>query len=101
MLEVLVVAAVAALIAASIIRSRLQPALTAAGQVQIVRDDLSGQGALARVRQVWMSGGTCSSSASAGVVCSGSGCSCSCTVAGLGSVASVRKGGACSLTAWQ
>jgi hypothetical protein len=98
LLEVLLLAVVAAFLCASVLRARLEPALTAAGQVERLKDDLAGEGALARVRQVWAEGGTCSSSPAAGVSCAGGGCDCVCTVAGLGKVASVGDGGACALT---
>ena len=98
LLQVLVLVVVAGLICASIMRARLQPALAAANAVQRVADDAAEQGALERVRQVWMAGGSCSSAAAAGVSCSGAGCSCSCTVAGLGRVSAAPSGGACALS---
>lgn len=98
LLQVLVAAAVAGLICASIMRVRLQPALTAANAIQRVENDAAEQGALNRVQQVWMAGGSCASDATAGVSCGGSGCSCTCAVAGLGTVTAVPRGGACALT---
>ena len=98
LLQVLIVTVVAGLICASIMRARLQPALAAANAVQRVENDAAAQGALNRVQQVWMAGGSCSSDAASGVSCGGSGCSCACTVAGLGSVIAVPNGGACALT---
>ena len=98
LMQVLVVAVVAGLICASILRARLQPALAAAKAIQRVSDDAVEQAALNRVQQVWMAAGSCASDAAAGVVCSGAGCSCTCTVAGLASVTAVPSGGACTLT---
>lgn len=98
LMQVLVTAVVAGLICASILRARLQPALAAANAIQHVQNDAAEQGALNRVQQVWMSGGSCSSDASAGVSCSGFGCSCTCAVAGLGTVTAASSGGACALT---
>lgn len=94
----LITTAVAGLLCASIMQARLQPALTAANAVQRVENDAAEQGALNRVRQVWMAGGSCASDAAAGVACSGSGCSCTCAVAGLGRVSAAPSGGACALT---
>jgi hypothetical protein len=98
LLQILIMAVVASLICASIIRTRLQPALTAAHSLQRVENDVGTQGALSRVQQVWMAGGPCSSDSTAGVSCTGSGCSCSCTVAGLATVTAAQSGGVCSLT---
>ena len=103
LLQVLITAIVAAIICASIIRTRLQPALTAAGAVQRVQNDASEQAALNRVSQVWMAGGSCSSDATAGVSCAGAGCACACKVTAasgaiLGTVTAVPSGGACTLS---
>jgi len=98
LLQVLIVSAVAGLICASILRARLQPALAAAQMVQRGESDAAEQGALNRIQQVWMAGGSCASDAAAGVACSGGGCSCSCEVAGLGTVTAAPSGGACTLT---
>ena len=100
LLQVLIVAIVAAIICTSIIHTRLQPALTAANAVQRVQNDTAEQAALNRVQQVWMAAGSCASDATAGVSCSGSGsgCSCTCAVAGLGTVTALPSGGACALT---
>lgn len=97
LLQVLVTAAIAGLLCASMMHSRFQPALSAANAVTRVQDDLAGQAAIARVQQVWMAGGSCSSDAAAGVACSGSGCACECAVAGV-TVTSTANGGACALT---
>lgn len=97
LLQVLVIAIVAGVICAAILRSRMQPALAAAQAVQRVENDAAEQGALNRVQQVWMAAGSCSSDAAAGVSCSGSGCSCTCTVMGLGTVTARASGGACNL----
>lgn len=99
LLQVLVVAAVAGVICAAILRARLQPAMAAAGAVNAVTDDLSAQSAINRVNEVWIRNGSCSSDPAVGVSCSGSGCSCTCAVAGAAAVTSVPYGGACSLTA--
>lgn len=99
LLHVLVVAALAGVICATILHSRYQPAITAANAVNAVTGDLSAQSAINRVNEVWIRNGTCSSDATVGVGCSGSGCSCTCTVTGAATVTSVANGGACSLTA--
>ena len=98
LLQVLITAVVAGLICASIMRARLQPALTVANAVTRVQNDAVEQAALNRVQQVWMAGGACASDATAAVLCSGSGCSCRCAVAGLGTVTAAPNGGACALT---
>jgi hypothetical protein len=106
-LFVLVGALVAAIICASIVRTRLGPAVTAANAIQRVQNDAAAQAALNRVTQVWMSGGSCASNMSPGgpgVACAGAGCACACTVtdltsgAVLGTVTSAPNGGACALT---
>jgi len=99
LMQVLVLAAVAGLICASVMRARLQPALAAANAVSRVENDASEQAALNRVQQVWMANGSCTSDAAAGVSCGGgSGCSCTCAVSGLGTVTAAANGGACTLT---
>ena len=98
LMHVLLVTMVVGLICASIMRARLQPALAAANMVEHIQSSAADEAALNRVTQVWMSGGSCSSDATAGVSCSGSGCSCRCTVTGLGSVTAAVSGGACSLS---
>jgi hypothetical protein len=98
LLQLLVAAAVAGVICASIMRARLQPAMTVANAIQLVENDAAEQAALNRVQQVWMAQGSCASDATAGVGCSGSGCSCTCAVAGLGTVTAAPSGGACALT---
>ena len=99
LLEVLIMAAVAGLICASVMRARLQPALAAASAVSRVVNDAAEQAAINRVQQVWMAKGSCKSDAAAGVSCGGgSGCSCTCAVSGLGTVTAAAYGGACALT---
>jgi hypothetical protein len=103
--QVLVTTVVASLLCASILRARLQPALTTAGAVDRVRDDLGAQAAVNRVTEVWTRMGVCRTDGGAGVRCSGSGCDCSCVLdsaeAGVPAaiVTSVPAGGACRLTA--
>jgi hypothetical protein len=99
LLQVLVTAVIAGLICASIMRARLQPAMTVANSVQRVENDAAEQGALNRVEQAWMAAGSsCASDNAAGVTCRGAGCSCTCSVAGLGTVSAAPSGGACALT---
>ena len=108
LLQVLVTAVVAALICASIIRTRMQPALTAANAIQRVSDDAAEQGSINRVHQVWLAADRCSSDTTLpplgpGVSCVPSAalptCSCVCSVAGLGTVTSQpQAGGGCALT---
>ncbi|MFI5344811.1 MAG: hypothetical protein ACHQ51_00405 [Elusimicrobiota bacterium] len=103
--QVLITSAIASLLCASILRARLQPALTVAGAVDRVRDDLAAQAAVNRVTEVWTRLGVCKTDGDAGVRCSGSGCDCSCVLdpaergAAAGTVTSVSSGGACRLTA--
>jgi hypothetical protein len=99
LLQVLVASVVGGLICASIMRARLQPAMTVANAVLRVQNDVGEQGALNRVQQVWMAAdASCTSDPAAGVSCRGSGCSCTCAVAGLGTVTAAPSGGACALT---
>ncbi|MDE2509756.1 MAG: hypothetical protein KGL74_01420 [Elusimicrobia bacterium] len=103
--QVLITTAIASLLCASILRARLQPALTTAGAVDRIRDDLAEQAAVNRVTEVWTRLGVCKSDGEAGVRCRGAGCDCSCDLdpaqpytAGA-TVASAAAGGACRLTA--
>jgi Tfp pilus assembly protein PilX len=98
LVQVMIAAVVVAIICASVIRSRLQPALMTANAAQNVEKDAAEQGALNRVQQVWMAKGSCASDAAAGVSCTGAGCACVCSVANLGTVTAVPSGGACALT---
>lgn len=103
--QVLITSAVASLMCAAILRARLQPALTTAGAVDRVRDDLAAQGAVNRVTEVWSRLGACSSDLDSGVRCGGAGCICSCVLepaqpeAAATTVTSVESGGACRLSA--
>ena len=105
LLQVLVATMIASLMCATILRMRLQSALTAAAEVERVSSGLAAQGAVNRVTEVWGRLGTCQSDPSAGVACSGSGCACSCVVSSItpgayaANVASSAFGGACALTA--
>lgn len=104
LLEVLMMSVVASIMCAAILRSRLQPALTAASGVERVSSGLAAQAAINRVSEVWGRLGVCSSDVNAAVYCSGIGCGCSCLVspAAPGSKAIVKSspsGGACALTA--
>jgi len=105
--QVLITTAIASLMCASILRSRLQPALVTAGAVDRVRDDLAAQAAVNRVTETWTRLGACASDLSAGVRCGGAGCDCSCELspaqpdAAGASVTSTSSssGGACLLKA--
>ena len=105
--QVLIMTAVASLMCASILRSRLQPALVTAGAVDRVRDDLAAQAAVNRVNEVWSRLGSCATDADAGVRCGGSGCDCVCTIAPAQADAAAATvtssasppGGVCLLTA--
>ena len=107
LLQVLLMAVVASLMCATILRARLQPALTAASGIERISSGLAAQAAVNRVSEVWARLGVCTSDAKAGIYCSGSGtdCACSCVVSAStpgGSAASVKSspsGGACTLTA--
>lgn len=95
--QVLVLAAVAGLMCATMLRARLQPALTAARATDRVQGDLLAQAAVNRVTAVWSYTGTCGSSPKDGVTCVGEGCDCRCRVASAGDLVGgvrVRKGGA-------
>lgn len=94
--QVLVLAVVGALIAASIIKARLQPAMAVTLAGQSLKDDLSAQSAVNRLQEVWSRLGTCSSDAAAGVLCSGAGCSCTCEL-GAASVTATPRDGTCVL----
>ena len=100
LIYVLIASVISAIICTTILRTRLQPALTAANAILRVQNDVSAQAALNRVQQVWMANGSCQGDQSAGVSCSPTGgCNCTCPVAGLGTVISVPgSGGACALT---
>ena len=105
LLQVLVVAMVAALMCATILRARFQPALTAAAGLERISSGLAAQGAVNRVTEVWSRLGTCTTALGAGVNCSGSGCACTCAVSATApgayaaTVASSPAGGACALKA--
>jgi hypothetical protein len=105
LLEVLMMAVVASIMCATILRARLQPALTAASGIERVSSGLAAQAAVNRVSEVWGRLGVCASDVKAEVYCSGMGCACSCLVspgAPAGSkviVKSSPSGGACALTA--
>lgn len=102
--QVLITTAIASLLCVSILRARLQPALTTAAAVDRVRDDLSEQAAVNRVTEVWTRLGVCATDGEAGVRCRGSGCDCACDLdpaepgAAGAVVASASAGGACRLT---
>lgn len=107
--QVLMLAVVASLMCASILRARFQPALTTARVVDRLADDLAAQGAINRVNEVWVRNGACSSDGILGVSCSatvgGGPCGCSClalpfaTGGPVVSVVSTGNGGACTLAA--
>lgn len=96
LVQVLVTSVIMAIIAASIMRMSLQPAVSAASAVSRVTGDLAARGALNRLNETWTRVGSCGSDASAGVACSGAGCSCECVVDSV-VVRAVPQGGACSL----
>lgn len=95
--QVLVAAMLMSIISASILRSRLQPAMNAANSVARAAEDLAARAALNRVTESWARLGSCASDASAGVSCSGAGCTCSCAVGSV-VVTAVPRGGACALS---
>lgn len=101
--QVLVFAAVAGLMCATILHARLQPALVAARAVDRVREDLVAEGTVNRVTAVWSRLGTCASAPAEGVSCTGTGCDCRCSVSAggdvVGGVVSEPQGGACRFTA--
>lgn len=105
--QVLVLAVVACLLCASLLRARMQPALDVARVRDRLADDLAAQGAINRVEEVWTRVGVCASDGLAGVECFGSGaaCDCACNVrpfangAPAARVVSAPLGGSCSLTA--
>lgn len=78
--QVLVLAVVASLLCAALLRARLQPALNTARVRDRVADDLAAQGAVNRVVEVWSRAGACGSDGALGVQCAGSGCGCTCVV---------------------
>lgn len=96
--QVLVAVVFMAFLSASILRARLQPAMTVAAGVSRAGEDLAARAALARVTESWTRLGSCASDASAGIICTGSGCNCTCTV-GAVAVTAVASGGACVLKA--
>lgn len=103
--QVLILTAVASLMCAAILRSRLQPALTTAGAVDRVQDDLAAQAAVNRVTEVWMRRGACGTDGGAGVLCAGVGCDCACNLLSpetrrrVATVSSTSYRGVCRLTA--
>lgn len=103
--QVLMMAVVASVLCAGILRARMQPALTTERVRARVADDLSAQGALNRVTEVWVRKGVCGSDAAAGVACVGLGCRCSCLVrpftdsARAVTVTARASGRACALSA--
>jgi len=109
LLQVLVLAVVASVMCATILRASFQPALTAAAGVQRISSGLGAQAGVNRVNEVWARLGACESDLTAGVRCTtlipGSVCSCSCSVSPTASggpaatVTSFPSGGACALTA--
>jgi hypothetical protein len=109
LLQVLVMAMVASLMCATILRATFQPALTAAAGVERISSGLGAQAGVNRVNEVWARLGVCTSDPTAGVQClargSASSCACSCSVLPTASggpaatVTSSPSGGACALTA--
>ncbi len=107
--QVLMLAVVASLLCASILRARLQPALTTSRVVARVSDDLAAQGAVNRITEVWVRRGTCQTDATNGVYCnrpvSAGPCDCTCAVDPFSgktpvvTVVSTPFGRACSLAA--
>jgi hypothetical protein len=107
--QVLMLAVVASLMCATILRARFQPALATARVVDRVSDDLAAQGAINRINEVWVRTGPCSSDGVLGVSCSatvgGGPCGCSClalpfaTGGPVVSVVSTGSGAACTLAA--
>lgn len=98
--QVLAAALLMAIITASVLRARLQPAMNAANEVARAGSDLAARAALNRVAEVWARLGSCASDASAGVACAGGGCACRCVVGSV-VVTSAPRGGACALSASQ
>lgn len=96
LVQVLVAAVFMAIISASILRMRLQPATNTAGSVARVAEDLAARAALNRLTESWARLGTCASDAAARVACSGVGCDCRCVVDSV-VVTAVPQGGACFL----
>jgi hypothetical protein len=106
LLHVLIMSLVTSLMCAAVLRTRLQPALTAADAVSHVQDDLAAQAALNRVTEAWSRLGSCASDESVGIHCEGGGaCACVCAVAAYepgvstATVTAAPSGGACRLTA--
>ncbi|MBI4061971.1 MAG: hypothetical protein HY403_11140 [Elusimicrobia bacterium] len=74
-----------AVIAATVLRARLQPSMNAANAVSRVAEDLAARAAISRVTEVWTRLGSCATDNSVGVVCPGGvpGADCNCTVGGV------------------
>lgn len=98
LVQVLVTTVFMAIISASVLRMRMQPAIGAANNVSRVSEDLAVRTALNRINESWSRLGTCASDAAAGLSCSGAGCNCRCTV-GAVVVTVTPQGGACALSA--
>lgn len=96
--QVLVLAATAAAISASVLRARYQPALTNAAALERLRDDLALQSALHKLNAAWARSGSCASDGSQRLYCQGSGCRCRCVLDGAVDIVSVREGNLCRLT---
>jgi hypothetical protein len=97
LVQVLVTMTFMAIIASSVLRMRMQPAISAANNVARVSEDLAARTALNRVNESWARLGACASDVAAGLSCSGAGCSCSCAVGSV-IVTATPQGGACALS---
>ena len=101
--QVMIFTVVAGLMCATVLRSRLQPAVSSARAVNQIKDDLAAQGAINRVVAVWSRSGACASDPAQGVSCLGAGCRCACAVSSAGAVVadvdSKGAGRACTLVA--
>jgi hypothetical protein len=105
LLPVLLMAVVAAVMCAAVLRAGFQPALTSVSGVERVSSGLAAQAAVNRVTEVWARLDVCASDVAAGVNCSGTGCTCACSVlpaepgGAAATVSSSPSGSACALTA--